>query len=202
MDLYYVDESYDATPRDPNPMRFVLSAVRVREEDWEEHLESVFTWRRELNSSLAIRMGAEFHATELLGGRGELAPHPIDEATRVSLFAAGLTLPASMHHVHVINVSLTPSRKLTDLEALEEAAWERLFNRINRTGKELKRRAMLICDEGKEQQLVKLCRHLRRANLVPSHYRKWGDPGERTKHLPLHYVVEDPLFKSSKGSYF
>ncbi|MBM3473615.1 MAG: DUF3800 domain-containing protein [Armatimonadetes bacterium] len=201
MDLYYVDESYDASPEHGNPMRFVLSAVRVREEDWEEHLETLFAWRRELKSSLGIYTGAEFHATHLLGGRGPLAPHPVDEQTRVSLFSEGLRRLASMHDVHVINISLTPTRKRPDLNALEGAAWDRLLNRINKTGEKLGRRALLICDEGKEEKLTKLCRQLRQENLVPSRYRKWTDTGQRTKHLPLTHVVEDPLFKSSKGSY-
>jgi len=201
MDLYYVDESYDAREDEGNPIRFVLSAVRLREDDWEEHLEAIFAWRRELKTQLSIDTGAEFHATDLLGGRGQLAPHPIDEETRISIFSQGLKLVASMHDVHVINISLTPTAKLPDVNSLEEAAWERLFNRINRTGQELERRAILVCDEGKEGKLTKLCRHLRQANLVPSRFGKWGDTGEGTKHLPLQHVVEDPLFKSSKGSY-
>jgi hypothetical protein len=201
MDLYYVDESYDARPEHGNPVRFVLSSVRVREDDWEEHLGALFSWRHGLKSSLGIYPDAEFHATDLLGGRGELAPHPIDEATRVGLFSEALRLLASMHDVHVINVSLKATKKRRDVGALEEAAWEHLFDRINRTGEELGRRALLICDEGKEPQLTKLCRRLRRENLVPSRYGKWGDSGQPTKHLPLHHVVEDPLFKSSKLSY-
>jgi len=201
MDLYYVDESYDASPEHGNPMRFVLSAVRVREEDWEEHLEALFAWRRELKSSLGIYTTAEFHATDLLGGKGPLAPHPVHEETRVSLLSEGLRRLACMHDVHVINVSLTPAKRRQDLNALEGAAWDRLLNRINKTGEKLGRRALLICDEGKEEKLTKLCRHLRQENLVPSRFRKWGDTGQPTKHLPLTHVVEDPLFKSSKGSY-
>ena len=201
MDLYYVDESYDARPEDGYPMRFVLSAVRVREDDWEEHLDALFAWRGKLKSSLGVPMVVEFHATELLGRRGLIAPRPVDEGTRVSLFSEGLELLASMHDVHVINISLTPTKRLQDLNALEAVAWDRLFNRINRTGQELERRALLICDEGKEEKLTKLCRQLRRANPVPSRYGRWADTGQRNKHLPLHHIVEDPLFKSSKGSY-
>jgi len=201
MDLYYVDESYDARAEHGNPMRFVLSAVRVREEDWEKHVEALFAWRRELKSSLGIYTGAEFHATDLVGGRGPLAPRPVDEKTRVSLLARALELLASMDHVHVINICLKATKKLPNVNALEGAAWDRLFNRINRTGRELERRALLICDEGKEVKLTKLCRQLRRANPVPSRYGRWGGTGQPTKHLPLDYVVEDPLFKSSKLSY-
>jgi len=201
MDLYYVDESYDPRPENGNPMRFVLSAVRVREDDWEEHLEALFAWRRKLESSLGVYARAEFHATDLLGGRRPLAPRPVDERTRVGLFSQGLELLASMHDVHVINISLASSRSRPNLNALEEAAWERLFNRVNRTGRELGRRALLICDEGKEQKLTKLCRHLRRENLVPSRFHKWAATGQLTKHVPLDHVVEDPLFKSSKMSY-
>jgi len=201
MDLYYVDESYDAQAEHGNQMRFVLSAVRIREEDWEEHLGALFAWRGELKSSRGVYMGAEFHATDLLAGRGPLAPRPVCEATRVSLFSEALELLASMHDVHVINVSLSSTKKLPDINALEATAWDRLFNRINRTGRELKRRALLICDEGKEQKVTKLCRHLRRANPVPSRFGKWGDTGQPTKHLPLDHIVEDPLFKSSELSY-
>ncbi|MBM3497880.1 MAG: DUF3800 domain-containing protein [Armatimonadetes bacterium] len=202
MDLYYADESYDASPGHGNPMRFVLSAVRVREEDWEVHLGALFDWRGAAKASLGVPMESEFHATELLGNRGLNAPRPVDERTRVSLFSDGLRLLASLHEVHIINVSLKVTKRLRDINALEQAAWERLFNRINRTGQELERRALLICDEGKEQKLTRLCRHLRLENLVPSRYGKWGDTGQRKKHLPLGHLIEDPLFKSSKGSYF
>jgi len=202
MDLYYVDESYDARPENGNPMRFVLSAVRVKEEDWERHVEALYAWRQELRSSLGVRMSAELHATELLGGRGQLAQYPVHGTERLSIFAEALQHLASMEGVHVINVSVRHSRGLPDLNALEERAWNRLFNRINRTGEAQERRALLICDEGKEEKLTRLCRHLRRENLVPSRYRKWTAHGGATKHVPLHYLVEDPLFKSSKLSYF
>jgi len=201
MDLYYVDESYDRRPHNGRPVRFVLSAVRVREDDWEEHHEALFAWRRKVQSSFGVPLGAELHATELLGRGGLAGTGRLDEGTRVSLFSEGVALLASMHHVHVINVSLTPTNRLLDLKALEAAAWDRLFNRINRTAQELDRRALLICDEGREQKLRGLYRQLRQANPVPSRYGKWGATGKRRMHLPLHHVVEEPLFRSSRGSY-
>ena len=39
-------------------------------------------------------------------------------------------------------------------------------------------------------------------NQIPSQFGVWGDSGEKTKNIPLDKLIEDPMFKDSKTSYF
>jgi hypothetical protein len=83
----------------------------------------------------------------------------------------------------------------------DELAYERLLNRINRTMKAWDSHAVLFWDEGKEAQHRRLTRRMGVHNPIPSAYGVW-EAGSLTKNIPLEYVLEDPVFKSSEHSYF
>lgn len=61
--------------------------------------------------------------------------------------------------------------------------------------------AHLICDEGKEDQYIKLVRRLKVHNPIPSRFGAWED-GSATKNIVLDRIIEDPQFKKSGNSYF
>ncbi|CAN5527436.1 hypothetical protein BH09GEM1_BH09GEM1_00260 [soil metagenome] len=60
--------------------------------------------------------------------------------------------------------------------------------------------ALLIADQGHEQDIIRLRRKLSVLNYIPSRFGSWGTSS--SKNIPLTHFVEDALFRDSAHSYF
>ncbi len=60
--------------------------------------------------------------------------------------------------------------------------------------------ALLIADQGHEEEIVRLRRKLSVFNYIPSRFGSWGSTS--SKNIPLTHFVEDALFRDSAHSYF
>jgi hypothetical protein len=61
--------------------------------------------------------------------------------------------------------------------------------------------AVVIFDQGKEREITKLARKISVFNPIPSALGTWPE-GSVTRNIVTDRVLEDPLFKDSRGSYF
>ena len=80
--------------------------------------------------------------------------------------------------------------------------FEWMLNRIERTLKELNAQGVLICDEGNEQKLTTLVRRLKKVNPIPNKAEFDMQGIGHDRNMPFENIIEDPLFKTSKSSYF
>ena len=149
MSLYYIDES-------AGPTCYVRSALGVDAERWNDLFGDIQEWRRELQKRYGIPPGREFHACDLLAGRGMLVRNGgVNERLTPrqggEVFMDGLRriedAASSIGGVEVINVCL----RKPDVKAYEQVSLDRLLNRINASVKATGRHAFLIFDEGKER---------------------------------------------------
>ena len=60
--------------------------------------------------------------------------------------------------------------------------------------------ALLVADQGHEQEIIRLRRKLSIVNYIPSRFGSWGS--SNAKNIPLTHLVEDALFRDSAHSYF
>lgn len=220
--LYYVDESYDSE-------KFCLSALSLKSSTWRHAFDQIKEFRRELKASDDVLLRTEFHARELVRGRGALGPSVITKWRRSRIFYELLELAASLPDTRLFNICLDiRGRRDPQLDA-----WDRLLNRLNRTCEEVIRkenayrrtlvselpeemstksrediearlnpynaRAIIIADRCRELEIVKLRRKLSIVNFIPSQYGSWG--GDTTRNIPLTHFVEDVLFLDSAHSY-
>lgn len=133
--IYYVDESHD-------PDKFALVGLGLRVSEWRSAYDAVKQFRSKLWASDGIRNSVEIHARDLVAGRGNIAWErdgtriPIDRRRRAQIYSSFLALTAALPSLHMINICLdVKGRKDPELDA-----WDRLFNRINRTAEERNRR--------------------------------------------------------------
>lgn len=84
----------------------------------------------------------------------------------------------------------------------EFIAFERLMNRMNRTAQARGHSLLLFCDEGQEAIFVKRIRRMRVHNHIWSNRGVWAETGNETKNIPIENIIEDPIFKDSRTSYF
>lgn len=80
----------------------------------------------------------------------------------------------------------------------EEYSW---FEDLQRRVESYSPRAVIVSDEGREQQITKMLRRMRRHNPIPSAFGTWDD-GSPVKNIVVSRIIEDPVFRDSKRSYF
>lgn len=221
--IYYVDESYDDE-------RFCLTALGFKIGTWRVAFEAVKQYRISLKQSDEVLLRTEIHARELTRGRGYLGPRTIGKWRRSRIFFELLQLTAALPDVHLFNVCLERSgradpqldawdRLLNRLNRLAEArnrqenALRRQllaeakqsmkptrFDQLERRVVPYSAHALLIADQGHEQEIVRLRRKLSVHNMIPSKFGSWGSGV--VKNIPLTHLVEDALFRDSAHSYF
>ena len=181
----YVDESKDAGNL------YVYSALITNGEAWQATFAKVKAFRQELRRDYGIYMDQELHAWKFAAGKGAISPRVILKPERAEIFRKVMQFIASSKRFAVAS-SCNP---------IENYAFERLLNRINKTAEVKGENVLMIFDEGQEVEITRRLRRLRVHNPIPSNRETWPD-GKRTKNLPLANIVEDPVFKDSETSYF
>lgn len=180
--LIYIDESYDDT-------HYAYSAIFVPIEEWNNIFQKVLLWRKGLHQNHGIDVNGEIHSTEFVGGRGQPITNR-DKNYRAKLFNSFLEMIEGLPSIKIIN-------GITGNKLHHETLFKYIVTRINTNLKYENALGILICDEGNENKLVSMVRSLKKENQIWSAY-SYGT------HLscPLDRIVEDPLFKTSKSSYF
>lgn len=180
--LIYIDESYDDT-------HYAYSAIFVPIEEWNNIFQKVLLWRKGLHQNHGIDVNGEIHSTEFVGGRGQPITNR-DKNYRAKLFNSFLEMIEGLPSIKIIN-------GITGNKLHHETLFKYIVTRINTNLKYENALGILICDEGNENKLVSMVRSLKKENQIWSAY-SYGT------HLscPLDRIIEDPLFKTSKSSYF
>lgn len=187
MYIIYVDDSRDEALS-------VFSALAVPAAQWKQAFVQIKAFRKALRDSDGIYIFKEFHAWKFVSGRGRIAEEVVPKGRRCRIFMEVLRLMTRLPEARLFNV-VAPLKK-------ENWAFERLVNRVNRTMVAMDRRAILICDQGKETEYTRLVRRMGVFNPIPSQFGSWAGQGELTKNIPIDRIIEDPVFKRSDQSYF
>jgi hypothetical protein len=184
MHLVYVDDSKDEKS-------ICFSAIIIPAHRWLEAFNYLVAVRREMKRAPGVYTRLELHATDWLGGRGNVAPTTITRTDRVSLFNYFLDRIVELPEVQILNAH--------SMRANEDELFERLVQRIENNAKKKDSRAIIISDEGKNYD--HLTRKMRRFNYIPSSKGDWGD-GSTSKNMPAERILEDIVYRDSKRSYF
>lgn len=167
------------------------SALAISEVDWRECIGCVREFRRGLKKKHGIYVTKEFHATDFVAGRGNIAEKVIPKGVRCQIFRETLQMTSRLQSVRLFN-AIAPRGQ-------EALIFERLMNRINTNMRKSGSNAIIFHDEGKDY--TKLIRRLGSFNPIQSMFGSWPG-GNPYKNLPLEHVLEDIVFRKSERSYF
>jgi hypothetical protein len=187
MRLIYIDDSGDETAA-------VYSALCIRDTQWRECFRMLKSHRQDLRRRFGIYVRKELHATELVAGRGQLADRVVTKHQRSVVFQETIHLIANMPGIRILNAC--------DGRKTKALLFERLVNRINRTLQAWDERGILLVDEGSENEYTRLLRRMAVYNPIPSNQGVWTETGTPSKNIPVEWIVEDPVFKDSRSSFF
>jgi Protein of unknown function (DUF3800) len=178
MHLVYMDDSKDEKS-------CCFSAIILPSELWNEALDHLIAFRRTIKASHGIYMTVELHATDWIGGRGNVAPQTVRRDIRAAIFKDALS--------HIIELPQCAIIAAHGLRRDENILFERLCNRIQRNMQAKQSRAILISDEGKNYD--GLVRKLRRFNPISGQFGG-------TLQRPLDRIIEDLVYRKSDRSLF
>ncbi len=187
MYMVYIDDS-------KSPRRSVFAALAVPAELWREAKDHIDGFRHELRDTDGLFIRKEFHATDFVKGKGRIAASPVGKNRRAEIFKGTLCMIRDIPGARLM-IAVSPKKQ-------EDRALERLLTRIDTAAERSWRsEVMVICDEGQEEQFIRLQRRMGSYNPIQSQYGRWGN-GLAWKNIPIHRVIEDPVFRRSSDSWF
>jgi len=201
----YIDESGDPGISPSSPTRyFLLSSIVFHELRWRGLLESLVEFRRHLKRTKGLKLREEIHATDFINSPGELKR--IKRNDRVDILKQCIDWTASNTDISVTTVCIDKrKRKLQD--DVYEYAWKLLLQRFENTIRyknfpgpsNADDRGMIFPDNTDGGKLTSLLRKLRHYNPIPD--KGTGQYGG-FRNVSLRYIIEDPVLKDSRNSFF
>lgn len=198
MHIAYYDEAGDDGFPSYSSSLFVLTSLYLHYTQWRATYEAIWDFRKQINTAFGLPVKIEFHARQFLLGKDPYRQFKIPEDKRgdvISLFCdrvAGL-------EVKIINVAIVKPRiQLATYSVLDRA----LTYSVQRIENDLKpdedpaNRFLIITDAGRVGKMRNTTRRIQRINFIPS---KFGPTPYRKE---IQALIEDPLPKDSKESYF
>jgi len=202
--LLYADSSGDDGVFKPSSdtsstSYYAISGIIINILQWQSILEKIIAFRKQLRIKYSFLMRRElkganfFHlkSTDLFKNtncntrkRRMLAYHYIMKS-----------VPTIFRESKVLNLFLDKTKTRIDNNKYFEICWKDFLERYQRFLDKHNSLGIFIPDEGKEKELTRLTRKLRKFNPVPSHY------GGSYSFL-LKSIIEDPFHRDSKDSYF
>jgi hypothetical protein len=184
MHIVYIDDSKDAE-------LCCFSALLIPAEQWRNSLEVLLEARRAMRDTDGIYITKEMHATDWVGGRGNISKNVVPKGARARLFRFYLERIAGLPGLAIIN-ACGPIKKEYDL-------FQRLMNRVERNMKSNDSRCVILCDEGKSYDF--LLRKMRRFNPIPSQMGQWQD-GSASQNIVVERIIEDIIYRNSERNFF
>lgn len=193
MHFCYIDESGDTG----NSSRFfILSCVYMSETDWQSNYDSFVQFRKQLVHQYSSRfpMKMEFHTKDFLQDKKPFHGlfTPTERRTVLQSFISGM---ASLK-LKTFSVAIDKHRLTHNTSVLDQALTF-LIQRIENDLSPQNERYLLISDEGRLGEMVRIARRVRKFNFVPSQYY-----GQQARNRPIKGLLEDIFAKDSKQSYF
>jgi len=198
MKLCYYDESGDdGYPSFSSPL-FVLTAVYLDHLRWKGIHDQMVEMRRELKDRFGLPVKMELHTKQFLLDKdpyrnlGIQKPQKLELVSRVCEFIGSI-------EVRIINILINkPVIRNNDYDVLDTAlkySVQRVENDLDPSNNpDIK--FMIITDEGRVGKMRSTTRAIQRINYIPSQY------GTGSIRKEIQSLIEDPLPKDSKESYF
>lgn len=193
--VYYDEAGDDGYPKYSSPL-FVLSAVYFAASDWRENFDHLANFRRQLANDFNFPFKTEFHTHELLLNKRPYRKLNLTDAERVAILEKHCQLVSQLSLRVITTAVVKPWISSPSFNVLDRA----LSYSVNRIETDLSRhshnRYLIITDEGRVAKMRSTTRRMQRINFVPSRFE------DRSYRRDIKHMIEDPLPKDSKQSYF
>lgn len=198
MKICYYDESGDdGFPTYSSPL-FVLCGIYFDHLDWKDLHEKIVALRRELKSSYNFPVKVELHTKQFLLDKDPYRNLGFSTSDRIGIITRFCEFIGSLD-VRIINILINKTViKKPTYDVMNTSltySIQRIENDIDpKNNPDM--RFMIITDEGRVGKMRKTTRAIQRINYIPSRF------GTAPLRKEIESLIEDPLPKDSKESYF
>jgi len=198
MKFCYYDESGDDGFPDYSSPLFVLTGVYFDHLEWKELHERVVELRRSLKERYGFPVKLEFHCNQFLLDKDPYRNLGYTHEQKIEIVSSICEFIGSLN-LKIINILINKKAiEKFEFDVLKTAltySIQRVENDLN-PGRNPDARFLIITDEGRVAKMRNTTRAIQRINYIPSQY---GGPALRRE---IKSLIEDPLPKDSKQSYF
>lgn len=195
MHFAYIDESGDSGMG--GSRTFALGCVLVDGDVWPDRFDRLIDFRRHLRDLYGIPVRAEIKANHLLRNGGAFRPLGLSETARYGVYRQCMRLhPKLGFKTFAIVVDKATAAASYPGRPVDDVAWERLLQRLERFATYGNEVVLVVHDEGNALAIRKLARKSRRAGSAGS----MGGGGVLRR--PFNRLLDDPVARDSKQSYF
>ncbi len=196
MFISYFDESGDDGYPVYSSELFVLSCLYMHETHWKENLQIVQAFRKHLKITFGFPVKEEFHSKEFVTDKNPYHGKYSANVRREILFQFAHLIPTlNLKMISVVIDKKNIGRPTYDVlkNALTYAV-QRIENDLSHGL--AAERFLIISDEGRLPKMRETTRRLQKINYIPSQFTRSSYRKE------IQNLIEDPLPKDSKESYF
>jgi hypothetical protein len=193
---YYDEAGDDGYPKYSSPL-FVLSAVYMHYLQWQPNFEMVQEFRRGLRRDFGLPVKLEMHTKYFILGKNPYRSMGLSEEARIQMMDRFADLIGSLQ-LKIINVAINKPALHGNASVLDTAltfSVQRIQNDLDPV-RNPGARFMLITDPGRVGAMRGITRRIQRINYIPSRF------GLKPYRREITTLIEDPLQKDSKESYF
>ena len=197
----YVDESGDTGVNGSNTDYFILSGIVMHELDWNNLFSDFHEFRKQINQKYKFKVRDEFHAVVMVNGN-KSENNNLEKNERLMILRNTIDWIASKQELSLLTV-IVKKYGFSSKEEVFELAWKTLIQRFENTlekrnfngTKNATDKGIIIADNTDVDSIRKIYRKMHVINPIPSYFGGF-------RNLPIQFVIEDPVFKDSKQSYF
>jgi hypothetical protein len=198
----YVDESGDPGIAGSRTDRYILTGLVIHELRWRDALDELIEFRRSIRQDFKWKVRDELHAQVMVNGRIS-ANAGVARNDRFMILRRSLDWLASRSDIGIITIVVEKSG-FENAGQVFEIGWKCLVQRFENTlshrnfpgPQNPEDRGLIIPDNTNGEELRLILRRMRRFNPIPSQFQS------TPRNLPIRSVVEDPVLRDSRHSYF
>jgi hypothetical protein len=193
---YYDESGDDGYPSFSSPL-FALSSLYLYYLNWKDIHSNITEFRQQLKKDFGLPIKLEMHVKNFLLNKNPYKEFGLSDDDRITIIDLYCDLIAQLE-LRIVNVVINKNAiKTSEYSVLDNAltySIQRVENDLNKI--DPAKKFMIITDEGRVGKMRKTARRIQRINYIPS---KFGPYSYRRE---IKSLIEDPLPKDSKESYF
>ena len=175
MDLVYVDESGDPGARQSPTATYILSSLCIPADQWAEAQGRLISFRQRMRDRLGLKLSAEIHAVEFLGGAKMFLGLEARQRLRIALW-----LLRELRQIPGVRCLTVGCHKVAHAEPMN-ACWRQLAHALVSSAQGP---MIMLADMGEEAAI--------RQAIAQFRAESFGQKG----------LIEDPFHRDSRHSYF
>lgn len=201
MYIAYFDETGDDGYPKYSSELFVLTSVYSHYQNWKDNYEKFFQFRKYLKEKYNLPIKTEIHTKFLLLNKKSYKNLNLDNEKRLELINELADFISTLD-VRVINVCIDKQKISTiNQKIYKDILGVSLNFNVQRIENDIKRvdpgsKFIIITDEGRVGMMKRTTRKIQKINFIPSQF------SPTTYRQEIKLLIEDPLPKNSKDSYF